>query len=66
MDFKAALDKKNQELNTINLKLQELDNDRLRLREEGLFLMGAIDILSTQVKLDEYDKEKAEQQELPN
>lgn len=64
MDIKQTLETKNEALNAINLKLQELDNDRVRLREEGLFLMGSIDILSTQVKLEEHENEQKEQTEL--
>lgn len=66
MDIKQTLDNKISALNAINLKIDELDTDRIRLREEGLFLMGSIDILSTQVKLEQYEKEQTQPQELPN
>ena len=64
MDIKQTLDNKISALNAINLKIDELDADRIRLREEGLFLMGSIDILSTQVRLEEHEKEQQEQTEL--
>lgn len=66
MDIKQTLDNKISALNAINLKIDELDADRVRLREEGLFLMGAIDTLSTQVKFNEFEQQQREQKELPN
>jgi hypothetical protein len=55
MDIRSTLSSKQKELGVIVDQIKDLEKDKDILKQQALILMGAIDILNTQVSLEELE-----------
>jgi hypothetical protein len=55
MDIRSTLSSKQKELGVIVEQIKDLEKDKDILKQQALILMGAIDILNTQVSLEELE-----------
>ena len=63
MTIKNILAVKQEELQLVQQKLNHLNKEQIELRERGLLLLGAIEVLQEQVTIDELKTDEVDDDE---
>ena len=63
MTIKNILAVKQEELQLVQQKLNNLNKEQIELRERGLLLLGAIEVLQEQVTIDELKTDEVDDDE---
>ena len=56
-----TIEVKTEEFKVIQTKMNELEKTRIELRERGLMLLGAIDVLKEQLNIDQLTNQQQEE-----